>query len=127
MRNRKVGAAIRKKYQTMTGDSSWLPILYVSNKDYEIHKMGYDEEDIPLPLNLTGIPQMRFLISTLPAERRQNVLSHHWRGNLMSVIESLGAWSSQSALQKRAELRKVVEKPGKVRHTSFYVLLGFTD
>lgn len=121
MRNKKVGTAIRKKYQAMTSDFSWLPIFYVSNKDYEMHKTGYDEEEIPLPLDMTGIKQMRFLISTLPAERRQNVLSHHWKGNLMSVIGSLEAWSSQSALKKREELRSVVEKPSKVKHLSLFV------
>lgn len=121
MRNKKVGTAIRKKYQAMTNDFSWFPIFYVSNKDYEIHKTGYDEEEIPLPLDMTGIKQMRFLMSTLPAERRQNALCHHWRGNLMSVIGSLEAWSSQSAIQKLAELRLIVEKPGKVRQSSLFV------
>ncbi len=119
MRNKKVGTAMRKKYQAMTGDFNWLPIHYVSNKDYEIHKTGYDEDEMPLPLEMTGIRQMRSLISTLPAEGRQNVLLHHWRGNLMSVIESLGAWSSQSTIHKRAELRKVVEKPGKVGMSAY--------
>lgn len=122
MRNKKVDTAIRKKYQAMTDDHSSLPIFHVSNTDYEIHKIGYDEEQIPLPLDMTGITQIRSWISILPAERRQNVLLHHWRGNLTSVIDSLNAWSSPSALQKRAELREVVGKPGKVGHQSFHVV-----
>lgn len=121
MRNTKVATAVRKKYQAMTDDRSWLSIFHVSNKDYEMHKIGYDEDEIPLPLDMTGIKQMRFLISTLPAERRQNVLFHHWRGNLTSVVDSLNAWSSPSSLQKRAELREMVGKPGKVSRQSFLV------
>lgn len=114
MRNKKVAVAIRKKYQLMTGDLGWLPIFSVSNKDYEIHKIGYNEEDIPLPLSMTGIRQIRYFLSIFPAGSRINVLSHHWRGNLMSVIESLDSWSSQSAIHRRGEIRMVVESPGEV-------------
>lgn len=102
----------------MTGGFGSLPIFNVSNKDYEIQKMGYDAEDIPLPLVMTGIGLIRSMVSSLPAIGKQNVLEHHWQGNLMSVIGSLDTWSSQSAIFRQADIRNIVEKPGIVRGTA---------
>ena len=109
MRNKKVGVAVRKAHKEMTSDPGFLSIFYVSSAHYEKHLRGYDEEDIPLPVMSTGILQFRYMVTELPANGKLNVLRHHWQGNLTSVVDSLGTWSSQSVSHRRLEIRKVLE------------------
>ena len=114
MRNEKVGVAIKKNFEATRSDPNPLQIFFVSSTSYEKHIDGYDERKIPLSLNDTGILSFRRMLSTLPAKENLNILRHHWRGNLTSVVDSLATWSSQSVSHKRLELRKVVEKPREV-------------
>ena len=114
MRNEKVTGAMTKTYKAMTPDPCSLKIFEVSSTDYEKHLKGYDEGDIPLSLDVIGIAALRKMMSKLPAQGRSDVLRHHWQGNLVSLVGSLGSWSCQSATHRRLEIRKVLEKPQKV-------------
>lgn len=114
MRSQKVSVAMRKKYKSGTSDIHTLNIMCVSNQDYSMHKDGYDEEDIPMPIDSTGIPSLRFKLSALPADIRLDVLRQYVKGTVPELISSLDVWSHRSTNHRRLELREVVDKPRKV-------------
>lgn len=114
MRSQKVSVAMRKKYKSGTSDIHTLNIMCVSNQDYSMHKDGYDEEDIPMSINSTGIPSLRFKLSALPADIRLDVLRQYVKGTVPELISSLDVWSHRSTNHRRLELREVVDKPRKV-------------
>ena len=114
MRNQKVCVAMRKKYKSLTSDLRTLNILCVSNQGYNMHKEGYDDEEIPISLPVTGIPRLRFFLSTLPAEIRLGVLRQYSQGTVPELINSLDVWSHRTTNHRRLELREIVDKPRKV-------------
>ena len=114
MRSQKVSVAMRKKYKSQSLGLHALNILCVSNRDYSMHKDGYDEEDIPMSLQTTGIPSVRFKLSTMPAGIRLDVLRQYCKGTVPELISSLDVWSHRTTNYRRLELREVVDKPCKV-------------
>ena len=94
MRNAKVTLAIKQKYRNSAGSQIPPRIICVSNTAYSRHKEGYDEDDIPLPILTTGIPNLRIELLALPAASKLNVLKLHIRGVLPTLLETLLCWSS---------------------------------
>ena len=116
MRNQKVSAIMRKKYKNLTQDQSPLVIFTVSSSEYIKHKEGYELlEEIPLSVQTTGIPYVRFSLSRLPARSRLDALKHYYHATVEDLIGSLRNWSQQSRVQRRIELQELVAKPGAVR------------
>lgn len=114
MRSQKVTRAMRKKYKALTSDLHTLNVICVSNHDYGTHKEGYDDEDIPLSLPTTGIPNLRSFLPKYPAAIKRDVLRQYFKGTVPELINSMEMWSMRSANHRRLELREVVEKPCKV-------------
>ena len=107
---------MRQMYKKLTQDSASLGVFAVSNSDYSRHKDGYDlSEEIPVSVQTTGIPRMRFVLSRLPAAGRLDALWHYSHGTVEDIIGSLRNWSQQSTMQRRVELQELVAKPGAVR------------
>lgn len=115
MRNQKVISAFKTKYKNLASDLRSLDVWCVSNTAYSTHKIGYDDEDIPLSLTTTGIPALRTLISRYPATGRLNVLKYHCESTVPGIVGSMEMWSLGGSIPNRAELRKIVESPIKVR------------
>lgn len=114
MRNRKVFTPMRIKYKSLLPDPIPLQIAFVSNVCYATHREGFEEDEIPISLKLTEIPNLRFEMSKFPARSRLDVLTHHYKGNLQAVIHLMEMWSRQSTIQRRNEPCEVVSKPGQV-------------
>lgn len=125
LRNRKVAAAMRKKYRDLTLGNHSLEVHCVSNAHYARHLEGYDEDYIPITISSTGIPALRAFSLQLPALSKFSTLKQHCEGPLPSFIGSLEMWSMKSASKRRTELRQIIIKPREVfsplvRHT--YIL-----
>ena len=114
LRNKKVAAAMRKKYRDLTLGNHSLEVHCVSNAHYARHLEGYDEDSIPITIPSTGIPGLRAFSLQLPARSKFSTLKQHCEGPLPSFIGSLEMWSMKSASKRRAELRKVIIKPREV-------------
>ena len=80
--------------------------------------IGYNRDFLPLPIETTGIPALRSELLALLASGKLSVLQHHWKGSLMGTIASMKNYSSQSAIQRQAELKDVVQKSFEVRTVS---------
>lgn len=116
MRNRKVTITMRQKYKTITQDPTNLPVYAVSNSDYIKHKDGYDlSEEIPISVQATGIPRVRYELSKIPARKRLDALRHYCYGTVEDLVGSLRNWSQRSTIQRRVELQEKVAKPRAVR------------
>ncbi len=93
----------------------------MSNRDYELHLEESVDSRIPLPVATTGVPQLRYCLSSLPAEDKLKVLEHRYKGNLRGVLDTMSILSLQTQLERRQEMRRVVEKPRKVQyHDTYY-------
>ena len=114
MRNAKVKRSIKEKYKEISENARTLAICFVSNRDYQMHLEGYTSSQIPLPVPTTGVPKLRYTLSSIPADGKLLALEHYYKGVLRSVIDSMAIWSTQSTFERQKELRKVVEKPKRV-------------
>ena len=119
IRNRYVCSEMGKKYASLTGDSNKLTMFCVSNMHYGMHVQGYDQEDIPISLDLTGIPKLRLWASRFPTISKLKILKQHCKTILPSLITSIELWTDKSASEYREELRAVVSKPQEVRISIF--------
>jgi hypothetical protein len=113
MQNQKVRRDLRSKYLAITQEARRLQIACVSSTHYDQH-VEADHKNPRLSIDLTGIPNLRDQLSTLPAQGRLKALEHQWKGNLKSLLDSLNGWSHQSALHRHGELKKIVAKPCQV-------------
>ena len=115
MRNNKVRRAFLAKHHDHTEGPNAFEIIFVSNTWYRAHLSECDEdESIPGSVEASGIPGLRQEIARLPAQRRFDRLETFCEGWLWSSINSLDMWARSSAIERRQELRKVVEKPNDV-------------
>lgn len=115
MRNRKVLFDMQQKYKTITQSTRPLTVFSISSLAYNKHKEGYDEfDEIPISIDLTGIPYLRFQLSKLPAKRRLDVLRLYCDGTIKDLISSLEIWTKRTAGDRRIELHELVARPRKV-------------
>lgn len=113
-RHKKLKKEIYDKYRTILGNSTKLGVHFISNKHYEMYLEGCDD-DISLPLWLTGIPELRFRLSSLPADEKLLVLNHYRTLTIRSKLDSMKMFAQQSTIERRVELKKIVQKPSTVR------------
>ncbi|MCJ1285351.1 hypothetical protein MMC26_004691 [Xylographa opegraphella] len=93
MRNKKVIAAMQKKYENTTKEKIPLRVYCVSDEHYALHQIGYTEDLIPYSIDVVGIS------------------SNIAKGTVKSLISSLEGWCLQSTMERRVELRALVAKP----------------
>ena len=115
IRNENVITAMREKYASLTGDARKLTMFCISNLHYGMHVEGYDEENIPISLELTGIPAVRIWASRFPVVSKLKALKQHCKFVLPGLINSIELWTDKSALENREDLRSKISKPSKVR------------
>ncbi|KAL8651588.1 MAG: hypothetical protein Q9210_003171 [Variospora velana] len=113
MRNRKVEIAMAARYRGTDAEAQPLKSWFVSSKEYQTNASGFDQEEIPVSIEATGLPQLRAFMLRMPAEHRLDVLKVYCWGHLPSLIGSMEMWSIQSHAHRRIELREVVAKPRK--------------
>ena len=118
MNNDQIQRGIQRKFVKITDAALSLGVFFVSNDHYNIHLDGYDQFKIPLPLETTGIPTLRYRLSSIPAHERMKVLQHYFKGLLRGQLASMTIWCEQTATDRKDEIKMHVEKPGKVRFTS---------
>ena len=112
MRNQKVTKIMQQKYKTLTQDNTPLVVLTVSNSDYIKHMEGYElSSEIPISVPATGIPDVRYRLSKLPARSRLDALKHYCHGTVEDLVGSLRNWAHQSTIERRLELQELVMKP----------------
>lgn len=115
MRNQKVRPDISKKYKNLAPEGHKLRIVCVSSSQYEMHVEGYDKDALPIPLETTGIPGLRRELSELPAQAKLDARSHHLNSGLRNTICSLANYSTQPAMHRQKDLKKLVGKSFEVR------------
>ena len=103
---------MRQKYKTLTQDSTPLVVFTVSNSDYIKHMEGYElSNEIPISVQATGIPDVRYRLSQLPARSRLDTLKQYCHGTVEDMVGSLRNWAHQSTIERRVELQELVMKP----------------
>ena len=103
---------MREKFKDLTQDTTPLVVLTVSNSDYIKHMEGYElSNEIPISVPATGIPDVRYRLSMLPARSRLDALKHYCHGTVEDLVGSLHNWAHQSTIERRLELQEVVMKP----------------
>lgn len=107
-------SAINGKFKKSTGNQVPPRMICVSNTAYSLHKRGYTKDNVPLPIEDTGIPKLRFEVLAVPAASRLNFVKTHVYGVLPSLLGILMCWSTAATIQKREEMRVIVAQPREV-------------
>ena len=110
MRNAKVTHGLHKNYRELTKSSNVLTVKCVSSDHYETNKYGFEDDEIPLSVDATGIPNLRHLFSGFPAASKRETFDKHLNW-VRDTFASMGIWGSKPSKLLCEEIREVVAKP----------------
>ena len=115
MRSHKVTLDLRKHHAEMTKSAFPLAVYCVSSESYESNKSGYQESSIPLSVEATGIPKLRVMLSSFPAQKQFEAFTDHAEGVVSDVLGSMRAWTTTLKSPFRDSIRATVIDVPEVR------------
>ena len=89
MRNKKITAAMQKKYESTTKKKVPLRVICVLNEHYALHQTGYTEDLIPCSIEIVGISDVCLCALMLPSAHKMKTLQEYCKGTLKPLISSL--------------------------------------
>lgn len=114
VRNKKVGLEIMKAYRRFSkpGDSVSVPILFVSNTNYQQHLQGYKLNKPPkLEVAHSGIPSLRQRLFAFPANDKMAALESHCTESLPCALNALETRCCKSFVERKEEVNVILMKP----------------
>ncbi|KAH6632985.1 hypothetical protein C7974DRAFT_452112 [Boeremia exigua] len=112
-RVRQVRSELQTWFRNKTKDSSDLLVFCVSSEQYLKHVQDYALLSPPdLPLDLTGIPQLRHLILTLPGRLgKKEALVHHFTNVVPGLLNAISlSCAGFRPMMKREHLAKIIKE-----------------
>lgn len=110
-RNRQVTTELQSFYRRETKDPNELRVFCVSSEQYLQHLQPYTLSEPPvLPLHVTGVPQLRYFIQTLPSRSgRTDALVHHCMNVVPGVLNAITlSCTGFKPMMKREHLNKII-------------------
>ena len=95
------------KKQHQVSDAQ-LPIYFVSNKQYDIHKQAIESEGPKLQIDTTGIPGLRSYALCLAAPGLWKAHEEHLRFKIKVLFHGVHAWASGAPGNRHASLMDCV-------------------
>lgn len=111
-RNRQVTTELQSFYRRDTKDPNELRVFCVSSEQYLQHLQPHSVMDPPvLPLQTTGMPQLRYFIQTLPNRSgRTDALVHHCVNVVPGVLNAITlSCTGFKPMMKREHLNKIIK------------------
>jgi hypothetical protein len=97
----------KKKHQL---EDTQLPIYFVSNKQYDIHKQVDESEGPGLKIETTGIPGLRSYILSLAAPGVWKSYEEHLMHEIKVVFHGVHCWARGKAGDRHKDLMKCVHR-----------------
>jgi hypothetical protein len=110
-RNRQITNELQSFYRRDTKDSNDLRVFCISSEQYLQHLQPYSPLVPPtLPLHLTGLPDLRYFIQSLPAKSgRADALVHHCLNVVPGVLNAITlSCTGFKPMLKREHLNKII-------------------
>lgn len=110
-RNRQITTDLQGFYRRETKDPEDLRVFCVSSEQYHQHMRPHLRLNPPaLPLQLTGIPDLRYFIQTLPANSgRADALIHHCTNVVPGTLNAITlSCAGFKPMLKREHLHKLI-------------------
>ncbi|KAF2116374.1 hypothetical protein BDV96DRAFT_51219 [Lophiotrema nucula] len=110
-RNRKVTKSLQEWYISKTKDSRGLPVFCVSNSVHMEHIVGFLDKQPPiLPIDETGITQLRSYLFALPAKAgKADTLKYHCDVRIRTLLDAMAmSCAGTKAMMKREHLIKAI-------------------
>lgn len=117
-RNRQITNDLQSFYKRDTKDPNDLRVFCISSEQYLQHLEPYSPLEPPtLPLQLTGLPDLRYFILTLPAKSgRADALVHHCLNVVPGVLNAITlSCTGFKPMLKREHLNKIILTACEVR------------
>lgn len=129
VRNDKVQVEIAKACRTLSeGSSTDVPVLFVSNTNYQQHLQGYKLDKPPkLSVIHCGIPALRQRLITLPASEKMAALESHCSEGLPCALNALETRCCKSFVERKEEVEVVLMKPRNICATAIRKVLVDLD
>jgi len=114
MRSEHTRARLQEKLMDITGSPTPIPVISVSNLDYQKHLAGYNSMQAPtLSVEQTQIPEVRRLFAQFPNEARLSEIHHLFKAVLPSAIQRVELFSARNASDRKADVVALVERATK--------------
>lgn len=114
MRSEHTRARLQEKLMDITGSPVPIPVISVSNLDYQKHLAGYNTMQAPtLSVEQTQIPEVRRLFAQFPNEARLSEIHHLFKALLPSAIQRVELFSARNASDRKSDVVAHVERATK--------------
>jgi hypothetical protein len=114
MRSDQTKTRLQEKLMDITGSPVPVPVISVSDLDYQKHMVGYHTMQAPtLSVEQTQIPELRRIFAQFPNEARLCEVEHLYRALLPSAIQRVELFSSRNASDRKADVVAIVERAAK--------------
>lgn len=126
VRNEKVELEIMKACRRFSkpGDSVSVPILFVSNTNYQQHLQGYKLDKPPrLEVAHCGIPSLRQRLFAFPANDKMATLELHCSESLPCALNALETRCCKSFVERKEEVNVMLMKPRNICATAIRKVL----
>ncbi|KAK4631113.1 hypothetical protein CLAFUW4_03353, partial [Fulvia fulva] len=86
-----------------------LPVYFISNTQYQKHVDGYDLKEPPaLDVEATGIPRLRRLLYSVPAQGKLTALRTIYDHRLKGILNGMTGILTKSKLERKSEVLMVL-------------------
>ncbi|MCJ1294120.1 hypothetical protein MMC34_005677 [Xylographa carneopallida] len=112
MRNKKITAAMQKKYESTTKKKVPLRVICVLNEHYALHQTGYTEDLIPCSIEIVGISDVCLCALMLPSAHKMKTLQEYYQSRPHWTTRGLGAateWTKERTPWKATLLEPVMK------------------
>lgn len=111
MRSENTRIRLQEKLMDITDSQEPVPIISVSNTDYQKHLAGYTTNSAPtLSVAQTQIPEVRRQFAQFPNEARLSEVKHLFKTLVPSAISRVNIFSSGSASDRKADIVAYVQR-----------------
>lgn len=111
MRSANTKAKLQDKLSDITQSQVPIPVISVSNTDYQKHLLGYNTVQAPtLSLEQTQIPTVRRLFAQFPNHARISEIEHLFKSVLPATIKRVELFGSSNASDRKADIIDIVER-----------------
>lgn len=114
MRSENTKQKIQEKLMDITESQIPIPVISVSNLDYQKHLAGYNTLQAPtLSVEQTQIPELRRVFAQFPNEARLSEIKHLFKAVLPSAVQRVDLFSVSNASDRKADIIALVERAAK--------------
>lgn len=111
LRSENTRIKLQEKLQDITEFQVPIPVISISNLEYQKHLLGYNTLHTPtLSVEQTKVPAVRRLFAQFPNEARISEIRHLYKAVLPSAINRVKLFGTRNAADRKADIEDCVRR-----------------